>query len=143
MRKCYKGRETALPRNSPSIAWSMQPTNRGTRSLGPNLEEDPARSKERAKIDNLRHDVGELLGGRDKEDLDVTVLNEPTKVVLPAEKVGSLGGHTELTAKVVSSGVVNQSDRRFGNENFELGENLNNKDLVFSQHTTSGDLCLS
>ena len=110
----------------------MQPTNRGTRSLGPNLEEDPARSKERAKIDNFRHDVGELLGGRDKEDLDVTVLNEPTKVVLPADKVGSLWGHTELTAKVVSSGVVNQGDHRFGNENSELGEKLNDEDLAFS-----------
>ena len=63
----------------------MQPANHsGFRLLGSNLEEDTARCKERAKIDDLRHDIGELIGGRDEEDLDVAVLDEPSKVVLPA-----------------------------------------------------------
>ena len=63
----------------------MQPANHsGFRSLGSKLEEDTARCKERAKIDDLRHDIGELIGGRDEEDLDVAVLDEPSKVVLPA-----------------------------------------------------------
>ena len=115
----------------------------GLRSLGSNLEEDTARCKERAIVDNLRHDVGELIGGRDEENLDVAVLDEPAKVVLPAEKVGSLRSHTELTTQIVGSGVVDQRDCRFSYTNFELCEKLNNVDLALPKHAASSNLCFS